>query len=157
MLSRRRPRARFYISAFLVGALVGGMPLAADAYWRATSTAPSFSASTASLPVPSVSCSSQPGLLGLTPYARISWTTNAAAASYTLIASNDANPPVVISRELSGPPFEMRGSLLSALAGTFHVTVVAHYGTWTSAPSNSVAVVQSDPLLGFLVGGAKCA
>jgi hypothetical protein len=156
MTAKPRPRVRLLVVAFIVGALVSGMPLAAVAYWKASSTAPAFSASTATLPVPSMSCSSQPGFFGLTPFAQVSWTTTADATSYTVTARNEANPPVVMTSEMSGPPFELRGQLLSGLAGTFHVTVVAHYGTWASAPSASIAVVQSDPLLGFLLGGTKC-
>ncbi len=156
MTAKRRSRTPFSVGAFLIGALVGGMPLAAVAYWSAASAAPAFSASTATLPVPSLSCSSQSGFLGLTPYARFTWTTNAGATSYTVTARNDASPPATTTSEVSGPPFDLRGSLLSGLAGTFHVSVVAHYGTWTSASSTSAAVVPSDPLLGFLLGGTKC-
>lgn len=156
MPANRRSRMPFYIGAFLVGALVVGMPLGAAAYWKAMANAPSFSASTATLPVPTLSCASRPGFLGLTPYARISWNTTTGATGYTVYASSSSTPPSVVSSDVSGPPFDLRGNLLSGLSGTVQVTVVAHYGTWTSASSNSAGVVQSDPLLGFLLGGTKC-
>lgn len=166
-MSRRR--FSLVATAAAVAAVVVLAAPPAWAYWSATTTV-AASVSAGTIPVPTtLPCQSMPGLLGLTPYARYSWTAVPGAVSYQ-VSVHSADGTVTWTPVTGNPTtathFDLSSGLLSGLDSRLnafmlenkpvYVSVQAvHSSGWVSAVPAGQAMYRAGLLPGVL-GGTKC-
>ncbi len=163
MSDARNRRARTFLAAALVGALIVTAPSTASALWSASATAPSIPAQGGALAQPAVSCQT---LTTGGSHAHLTWPAVAGATGYTIAYRTATSAPTGATSIAAGanPSYDVRGNLLSNLVallgtllagGSVYVTVTATNGTWTSPVSTGTPVALSS-VLGGLLGGIRC-
>lgn len=165
-LPRRRVAA---IAAAAAIGLVLSAPASSFAYWSAAAPAVTAPLSVAAVPVPGgFACASMPGLLGLTPYAKLSWSAVSGATSYQVwLRSADGATRVQLTRaDPTALTQEVRDSLLTGLLGTlkdllvgnqtvYAEVIAVHSSGWHSSPTAGAGIARAGLLPGIL-GGLKC-